>query len=77
MRRRKRSSCFEKTSPRAAAGRSELDELIAELRRQPRSDQMRSTLLLEGPRSFVVRRKATRPLGLPITGSRYASVVVR
>ena len=68
---------FEKTSTRAAAPRTELDELIADLRARPRSDQMRSTLLLEGPRSFVVRRQTTGSFGVPITGGSYASVVVR
>ena len=61
---------------RAAAEGSELDELLADFGDRLRADQLRGQMYLEG-RGSLMRSVTTGPTGTPITGSRFASVVVR
>ncbi len=61
---------------RRAAEPSELDQLFAQLRRQPRADQVRGGFFLEGE-GYLERYQTKAPLGIAVTGTRYASVVVR
>ena len=65
-----------RTASRAAADRSELEQLFAQLRRRPRADQVRGAFFLEG-RDYIERSQLKAPLGIPVTGFRFCSLVVR
>ncbi len=62
---------------RVVAAQSQLDRLFAAQRRQPRADQVSSALYLEGENGFLARQQTSTPLGFPVSGIKFGSIVVR